>query len=217
VNALEPLGRALAGLGELSFLGWLFLGFALLWLNARAGMPRAARDLRWRGLGFVLFLGAAVLDLGRGLVGAWPWPPQGALLGAALAPLLAGALLRRGRLGWAVLVGLSVPLFLLIALTAFFGLWLNLAMCVGGVLALALGLSVAGAVLTWRTPKPAQPAFGGFGGFAGFPGGFGGRFHFGTGRPGAAAAADDVVDVEARTVDEPPPPALPRRDEPPRG
>lgn len=205
MSALAPLAAALRGLGEPGFLGWLFLGLALLWLNARAGLPRAARDLRWRGIGFALFLLAAVLGLGRGLAAAWPWPPQAALLCAALAPLLAGALVRRRRLGWALLAGLSFPFFLLISLTALFGLWLDLAVVAGAVLALALALSVAGAVLTWRTPKPVQPVFGGF---AGFPGGF--RFGAGGFAPrGPGAAHDDVVDVEARTVDEPAPPALP--------
>lgn len=198
MSVTEALGTALAGLGELSFVGWLLLGGALLWLNARAGLPRAGRDLRWRGAGFALFILAAVLGLGRGLVAAWPWPPQTALLGAALAPLLAGALLRRGHLGLGVLAGLAFPFLLLITLTAFFGLWLNLAMLGGAVLALALGLSLAGALLTWRSPRPAVPPFG-----AGF--------NFRRGGFGAGPAADaEVVDVEARDVDAPPPPSLPR-------
>jgi len=114
--------------------------------------------------------------------------------------LLAGWLLANGRWGWGALLAFSFPFFLLIALTAFVGQWLDLRVLGGGLLALALIASVAGALLTWRTPVPAAPAF---------------NFHFqrgfgpGFGRP-RPANDDNVVDVEARDVDAPPPPSLPR-------
>ena len=214
MNVLTSLHTGLAGLGEPSVLGWLVFGAGLLWLNVRSGLPRARRDLQLRGLGVVLFVLAAVLDLGRGLVAAWPWPwpPQTALLGTLVAPLAAGWLLRRGRWGLAALAGLSFPLLALITVTAFFGLWLDLALVGGAVLAVAWVLSVAGALLTWRTPKSADSPFGAFGNL-------GGAFVFGPGGfrragPGRARAAsnDDIVDVEARDIDAPPPPSLPRRD-----
>lgn len=197
---VADLLAALQGLGSLGFVGWLFLGLALLWLNTRAGLPRSRRDLQLRGGGFALFLVAAVLGLGQGLAALWPWPPQAALLCAAAAPLLAGWLLANGRWGWGLLLGLSFPFFLLIALTAFVGQWLDLRVLGGGLLALALVASVVGALLTWRTPVPAAPTFN----FR-FQRGFGPGF----GRP-RPANDDDVVDVEARDVDEPPPPSLPR-------
>lgn len=200
---VADLLAALQGLGSLGFFGWFFLGLALLWLNARAGLPRARRDLQLRGGGFALFLVAAVLGLGQGLVALWPWPPQAALLCAAAAPLLAGWLLANGRWGWGLLLGFSFPFFLLIALTAFVGQWLDLRVLGGGLLALALLASGVGALLTWRLPRPEVPPFATH--FQ-FRRGFGGP---GFGRRGPAND-DDVVDVQARDIDEPPPPALPR-------
>ena len=202
-GAMAPITQGLVGLGALPFWAWLLLGLGLLWANARVGLPRAGRDLRWRGAGLLLFTLAAVLALGQGLTGAWPWPPQVALLCALAAPLAAGWALRRGRLLLSVLLGLSFPFFLLIALTAFFGLWLNLNLLGGVLLLAALAFSAAGLLLTHRTPMPAQPAWAGFQrGFRFGPGGFR--------QPGGPSGADgDVVDVEARTVDEPTRPQLP--------
>lgn len=197
------LSGLLIGLGSPGLFGWLLLLIALLWLNTRAGLPRARRDLQLRGGGFALFLMAAVLGLGQGLAALWPWPPQAALLCAAAAPLLAGWLLAKGRWGWGLLLAFSFPFFVLIALTAFFGQWLDLRLIGGGLLALALLASLAGALLTWRLPRPEVPPFATH--FQ-FRRGFGGP---GFGRRGPAND-DNVVDVQARDIDEPPPPALPR-------
>ncbi len=210
MNALTTLTSGLAALGQPTVLGWILIGVGLVWLNTRAGLPRSRRDLQWRAAGFGLFLLALVLDVGRGLVSAWPWPPQSALLCALIAPVAAGWLFRQGRLLLAFWVGLSFPFFALITLTAFFGMWLNLALLGGAILALGLLASVAGAVLTLRTPKPVGSpfVFGNLGGFGFGTGGFprpGGAGH-------GAASNDDVVDVEARTVEEAPT-ALPRRDD----
>ncbi|MBN8489634.1 MAG: hypothetical protein J0M20_18125, partial [Burkholderiales bacterium] len=114
-----------------------------------------------------------------------------------------GWLLANGRWGWGLLLALSFPFFVLIALTAFFGQWLDLRLLGGGLLALALLASVVGALLTWRLPRPEVPPFATH--FQ-FRRGFGGP---GFGRRGPAND-DDVVDVQARDIDEPPPPALPR-------
>lgn len=192
---------ALRWLGTLGVFGWLGAGVLLVWLNTRVGLPRARRDLQWRGLGLLLLGCAAVLSLGQGLVALWPWPPQAALLCAVLAPLLAGWLLAQGRWGWALLAGLSLPFFVLIALTALFGLWLDLPLVGGVLLALAALASAVGLLMSWRSPRPAASPWA-----AQFPFGRGaaGRFRRGP------APDDQVVDVEARDVDEPPPPALPR-------
>lgn len=212
MNALTTLTSGLAALGQPTVLGWILIGVGLVWLNSRAGLPRSRRDLQWRAAGFGLFLLAWVLDVGRGLVSAWPWPPQSALLCALIAPVAAGWLFRQGRWLLAFWAGLSVPFFALITLTAFFGMWLDLALIGGALLALALGGSVIGVVLTRRTPKSANSPFGVFGNLGGgFSFGPGGFRRTGPGRPGAASN-DDVVDVEARTV-ESAPPALPRRED----
>lgn len=213
--SLSPsaLADGLLGLSDLPWPVWLLALAALLMLNARAGLPRSRRDLRLRGLGFGLFLLAAVLSLGRVLAAAWPWPVGSALLGALLAPMAAGWALRRGRWGLALLLGLSFPLFLLVSLTAVFGLVLNLQAVNSSLLLLAAVLSVWGAAVTWRTPRPAQgPAWTGVWQFG--RGGFGGVGPAGRRRP---VAPDDVVDIEARDVDAPPAPRLPGADhDPPR-
>ncbi|MBN8487917.1 MAG: hypothetical protein J0M20_09380, partial [Burkholderiales bacterium] len=59
------LSSTLIALGTPGVFGWLLLLIALLWLNTRAGLPRARRDLQLRGGGFALFLIAAVLGLGQ--------------------------------------------------------------------------------------------------------------------------------------------------------
>lgn len=213
MNALTTLTAGLAALGQPTALGWILIGVGLVWLNSRAGLPRSRRDLQWRAAGGLLFLLALVLDMGRGLVSAWPWPPQAALLGALIAPTAAGWLFSRGRWLLAFWVGLSVPFFVLITLTAFFDLWLDLALVGGAILALSGVASLVGAVWTRRTPPPVGSPF-----VFGQPGG---GFGFGAGgvrwpAPGSGArgatSADDVVDVEARTVDEARP-MLPRRDD----
>lgn len=215
MDLLPPLTALLTRLGDPGALGWLLLVIGWLWLNTRAGMPRAPRDLKWRGAGFVLLFLAAVLGMGRGLVEAWPWSAQAALAAAVLVPLAAAALARRGHVGLAVLAGLSVPFFILMVVTSFFGLWLNLALTSGVLLTLAVLTTVVGALLTWRTPRPAQPMFSRQAG--GRAGGFSAHFSFGAtvGRAGRGdrTPPPDVVDVEARAVDETPPPALPRRED----
>jgi hypothetical protein len=212
VTVLESLHQGLARLGEPTLLGWMLLGVGLIWLQSRAGLPRSRRDLQWRGAGLALFMLAAVLDLGRGLEAAWPWPPVTALWCALGVPWVAGWLWRRGRWGLAVILGLSVPFWLLITVTAFFGMWLDLHLVGGVLLALALVASGVGAALTWRTPRPVDSPFGMFGRAGGFPFGPGGFRGTGPGRPGSASH-DDIVDVEARTVDEAPLPALSKRDD----
>lgn len=185
----------LAQLSDMHFVWWLVWLAAFFWINARTGLPHSALALKLRGAGFALFIFAAVLSFGRELVGIYPGPKATAVIGVALAPVLMAFAARKGWWGVMMLALISWPLFGLVALTAFFGLLLDLRAINSILLLMALGLTVWGCFFT----KPDPAAAGGFAfgtGKGGFRGGFAWQ------RPGPGPVDSEVVDVDARTVEE---------------
>ena len=185
----------LAQLSDMHFVWWLVWLAAFFWVNARTGLPHSALALKLRGAGFALFIFAAVLSFGRELVGIYPGPKATAVIGVALAPVLMAFAARKGWWGVMMLALISWPLFGLVALTAFFGLLLDLRAINSILLLMALGLTVWGCFFT--KPDPAATDGFAFGtGKGGFRGGFAWQ------RPGPGPVDSEVVDVDARTVEE---------------
>lgn len=189
--------EGLASLSDMHFFWWLVWLVGFVWLNIRSGMPQSSRALKLRGLGFALFVFAAVLGFGRELVGIYPGPKASAFIGVVMAPVAMVAAARRGWWGLSMLSLISWPLFGLVAATAFFGLLLDLRLVGSLLLLTALGLSLWGCFFTKPDPAAAAGGFA-FGGSTrgGFRGGFAWQ------RPGPGPVDSEVVDVDARAVEE---------------